>query len=117
MAATGQQFAQYTAMGGGSRSRLWCQITADITGVPVVRSTTTEATCLGAGILAATAAGWYPDVQAAAAAMTGTAECFTPDPANHSRYDRLYTEVYKAIFPAIQPVVDRLTELTHGMEG
>ncbi|MBV7330557.1 hypothetical protein KFU94_20400 [Chloroflexi bacterium TSY] len=30
---------------------------ADITGIPVVRTTTTEATCLGAAILAAAAVG------------------------------------------------------------
>jgi len=117
MEAAGQRFAEYVTMGGGSRSRLWCQITADITGVPVVRSTTAEATCLGAGILAAAAAGWYPDVQAAAAAMTGTAERFTPDPANQARYDRLYCDGSRPLFPAIQPVVARLTELTHGIEG
>ena len=59
MEAVGQRFAEYVTMGGGSRSTLWCQIVADVTGVPVLRSTTSEATCLGAGILAATAAGWY----------------------------------------------------------
>ncbi|MCB9161300.1 MAG: hypothetical protein H6644_15905 [Caldilineaceae bacterium] len=50
MDATGRQFTEYVTMGGGSRSDLWCRIVADVTGVPVVRSTTTEATCLGAGI-------------------------------------------------------------------
>jgi len=47
------------ALGGGSHSDLWPQIVADVCGIPVARSTTTEATCLGAGIMAATAAGWY----------------------------------------------------------
>ena len=80
MAAAGQRFTEYVTMGGGSRSRLWCQIVADVTGVPVLRSTTAEATCLGAGILAAAAIGWYGDVKTAAAAMTGTADRFAPDP-------------------------------------
>lgn len=113
MDAMGQRFTEYVVMGGGSRSKLWCQIVADVTGVPIVRSTTTEATCLGAGILAAAAAGWYSDAKSAAEAMTGTAERFTPDPETQAIYEPLYEEVYKPLFPTLQSLVDRLTELTH----
>ncbi|MFQ5859233.1 MAG: FGGY-family carbohydrate kinase, partial [Anaerolineae bacterium] len=113
MAATDQRFEEYVVLGGGSRSRLWCQILADVTGVPIVRSATTEATCLGAAILAAAAAGWYPDAYAAADAMTATGERFTPDPETQAIYDRLYSEVYKPLFPALQPLIHRLSELTH----
>lgn len=117
MAALGRTFSEYVTMGGGSRSKLWCQIVADITGIPVLRSNTTEATCLGAGILAAVAAGWYPDARKAADAMTSTAERFTPDPEMQARYEPLYSDVYKPLFPAIQPLVDRLTELAHDSLG
>lgn len=116
MAAAGTRYTEYITMGGGSRSRLWRQIVADVTGIPVVCSTTTEATCLGAGILAAAAAGWYPDVRSAAAAMTGTAERLDPDPAAHAVYDRLYREVYHPLFPAVQGVIDRLTQITQGIK-
>jgi len=114
MAATGQPFSQYVAMGGGSRSNLWCQIIADVTGVPVVRSATAEATCLGAGIVAAAAAGWYPDAISAAANMAGTAGQFVPNPATQAVYDRLYSKVYRPLFPTLQPLLQHLTELTHG---
>jgi sugar (pentulose or hexulose) kinase len=116
MAATGQPLSEYVALGGGSRSSLWCQIVADVTDVPVVRSTTTEATCLGAGILAAAAAGWYPDVHSAAGGMTGTAERFEPNPETRAIYERLYGEVYGRLFPTLQPLIHRLTELTQGAE-
>ena len=112
MATTGQPFTQYITLGGGSRSKLWCQMMADVTGVPIVRSTTTEATCLGAGILAA-AAGWYSDAYLAAAAMTNTAEQFIPNPETQPLYDRLYQEVYKPLFPTLQSLLNRLNELTH----
>jgi len=115
MKVIGEPFNEYVAMGGGSRSRLWCQILADVTGVPIQRSATTEATCLGAGILAAAAVGWYPDAYRAAEAMTQVADCFTPDPEVQARYDVLYHEVYRLVFPAIRPLLDRLTGLTHGM--
>jgi len=114
MAATGQPFSRYVAMGGGSRSDLWCQIVADVTGVPVVRAATVEATCLGAGMLAATAAGWYPDAASAAAGMASTGEQFTPDSKTQAIYDRLYNEVYRPLFPTLQPLLQRLTEFTHG---
>jgi xylulokinase len=113
MAATGQPFSEYVTVGGGSQSKLWCQIMADVTGVPIVRSTTTEATCLGAGILAAVASGWYADAYQAAAAMTSTADRFTPNPETQPYYDRLYTEVYKHLFPTLQSYLNRLTELTY----
>jgi len=117
MEATGQAFNEYVALGGGSRSDLWCQILADVTGVPIVRAATTEATCLGAGILAAAAAGWYPDVCSAAEAMTGTAERFVPNPQTKAVYDSLYRQVYRPLFPALQPLLQRLADLTHGEES
>ena len=101
-------------MGGGSRSGLWCQILADVTGVPVARSATAEATCLGAGILAAAAAGWYPNVTSAADGMTGTGERFVPNREAQAIYERLYHEVYEPLFPTLQPLIHRLTRLTHG---
>ena len=113
MAASGQPLSAYVALGGGSRSDLWCQILADVTGVPLVRSTTTEATCLGAGVLAATAAGWYTDPIHAADGMTRTAQRFTPDPEAHAIYERLYHEVYLDLFPLLQSTLDRLGKLTH----
>jgi xylulokinase len=110
--ATGQSIGEYVALGGGSRSDLWCQIVADITGVPVVRAATAEATCLGAGILAARSARWYPDLPTAANAMTGTTGRFEPDPETQAIYDRLYDQVYRPLFPTLQPLLHRLTDLT-----
>jgi len=113
MEATGQRFTEYVTMGGGSKSALWCQIMADVTGVSVVRSTTTEATCLGAAILAAAAVGWYPDAASAANAMTDVGQRFEPEPERQAFYTSLYEEVYQPLFPAVQRLTNRLTELTH----
>jgi len=112
--ATSGDLTEYVVMGGGSKSDLWCQILADVTGVPIIRSSTTEATCLGAGIAAATAAHWYPDASSAAASMTHMAEQFLPDPDHGEIYDLLYREVYVSLFPSLQSLIHRLTELSHG---
>jgi xylulokinase len=113
MAAMRQPFSEYVAM-GGAVSKLWCQIVADVTGVPVLRSTTAEATCLGAGMLAAAAAGWYPSALEAARGMSATGDRFTPRPEMQTFYEKLYREIYQKIFPTLQPLVDHLTELAHG---
>ena len=113
-AATGQRVQSFIVTGGGSRSDLWCQIVADVTGKPVCRSASPEATALGAGILAASGVGLYPGVREAAAAMTQTEERpFEPDSRQHAFYSRLYEEVYRHLFPALQPYLDRLTEIAH----
>ncbi|MDM9380082.1 FGGY-family carbohydrate kinase [Chlorogloeopsis sp. ULAP01] len=44
MAAINQPFSEYIVM-GASKNNLWCQILADVTGVPIMRSLTVEATC------------------------------------------------------------------------
>jgi xylulokinase len=94
--ATGQAINEFILMGGGSRSDLWCQIVADVTGKPARRASTTEATNLGAAILAAFAAGWFPSIRDAAAAMTSTdstGRSFEPDPTTHRTYDRLMRSI------------------------
>jgi sugar (pentulose or hexulose) kinase len=113
--AIGQPIAEYMTLGGGSKSALWCQIVADVTGRRVTRANTPEATCLGAGVLAAVAAGWYDDARSAAAAMTSAGASFDPQPATQQIYDRLYREVYLGLYPALRTSLRRLTELTRGV--
>ncbi len=104
--------ASYTAMGGGARSRRWRQIVADVTGKPVVCAEAGEAAALGAGILAAAGVGIFPDVGAATRAMSRRVpEIAEPDAVRRDVYYRLYDQVYRELFPALRPYVDRLTAL------
>ncbi|SDQ83630.1 FGGY-family carbohydrate kinase [Quadrisphaera sp. DSM 44207] len=97
------------ALGGGSRSRVWCQILADVMRrrVDVVREA--ESTCLGAGMLAAAAVGVHDSVPAAAEAMSATAGSYEPDAERCAAYDRLYA-VYRDIYPAMRALFPRLAE-------
>jgi xylulokinase len=99
--AAAQPIDHYVAIGGGSSSDLWLQILADATGVTVRRSSTVEASSLGAACAAATGAGWYDSIADAAGAMAGqlTAQ-FTPDPARHARYAELLA-IYRDLWPAM----------------
>ena len=103
---------RFIAVGGGSRSDLWCQIFADVTGKQVYRANTTEAAALGAGILAAYAVGWYPSVQQAAQAMSRLLpNPFQPDPKQYDLYTRIYEEVYRHLFPALQPFLTQIPNI------
>jgi sugar (pentulose or hexulose) kinase len=103
-ATSGEVIKSYVATGGGVTSRLWLQIIADITGKPVYLSANREAAALGAGILAATAAGFYADIPQAARAMAHTLpEPVQPDPGRNEFYARRYEEVYRHLYPTLQP--------------
>ncbi len=111
VAAIGQPIDDLILMGGGARSAVWCQIIADVVGRPVRRAGTAEASNLGAAILAAAAVGWYSDVRSAADAMTSVGRAFEPDAATGEIYSRLF-EVYRDLYPALQPHLYRLSNLT-----
>jgi glycerol kinase len=75
---------------GGMAANDWmAQDLADILGVPVERPGFVETTALGAAMLAATGAGLYPDLGAAAEAMRGTLSRFEPGGDQGQREQRL----------------------------
>jgi L-ribulokinase len=79
--------------GGLLKNRLLMQIYADVVGMPLSTVNSAQAPALGAAIHAATAAGAYQDVPAAAKQMGGrTRDAYVPIPDNVARYDRLFAE-------------------------
>jgi xylulokinase len=108
-----QPVERYIAVGGGARSRLWRQIIANITGKPVYYSGVPEASALGAGILAAAAAGLFPDIRHTAQSMIQIAgQLEEPDLEQHRFYSTIYEDVYRHLFPALQTYLDRLADLS-----
>ena len=100
-AGSGQTIDHYVAVGGGTASNLWMQILADAAGVPVHRSTSKEASSLGAAIAAATGCGWFRSFAEASAAMAGHIDrTFEPRPREQAAYARL-GEIYDQLWPAL----------------
>lgn len=92
------------AVGGGCRSPLWLQIKADVTGLPVRPVLTQEPTAVGAAMLAAVAAGLFPDIPAAARSMTRLARhAHEPDPDRHELYQVGYAR-YRRLFDALERI-------------
>jgi xylulokinase len=99
-------------LGGGAKSPLWRQIIADITGIPILIPPSLETTCLGAGMLAAPAAGLYQSVFEASKGMSSVSETCVPIEKNLGFYKKIYDRVYRLLFPRIQDLVDEFTKLT-----
>jgi xylulokinase len=99
--------------GGGSRSSLWRQIMADVTGKTVVACREAETTSLGAGIQAAAAAGWHGSLLQAAEAMSGVGARHTPSASAAARYDELFA-VYREIYPRTASLHLALQQATEG---
>ena len=76
------------SMGGGSRSDVWMQCRADVTGRPVHRPACAES-AFGSAVLAA-AGGHYGDVWSAIESMVRVERSFTPDAAKRTTYDEYY---------------------------
>jgi len=76
----------------------------------VVRAGTSEATALGAAILAAVSSGLHASETAATTAMTRRGKRFEPGSATDP-YDRLFGEVYCGLYERIQEPLQRLAAL------
>ena len=95
--ASGVAVEELVVAGGLLKNELLMQIYADAVGLPLSIVPSTQAPALGAAIHAATAAGAFGDVPAAAAQMGGRVrDAYTPIPENVAAYDRLYHEYVAA---------------------
>ncbi|MBL6760882.1 MAG: carbohydrate kinase [Ilumatobacteraceae bacterium] len=109
-ASTGDRISEIRALGGGSYSRVWCQILADALRRPIHLVNEQESTALGAGMLAAAAAGIHSDINAAADAMSGVRDTYQPNEAKSVIYDDIF-DVYKDIYPALKKTFGKLADL------
>ncbi|UFU03083.1 hypothetical protein LQF12_00270 [Ruania suaedae] len=93
---------EITVIGGGSASDTWLSIIAGVLGRQLAIGVTTEATALGAAILAASAVGLVPGgVAAAAEAMVGVERRIQPDPALMEVYGPASAS-YAQLYPALK---------------
>ena len=90
----GVQVHDLVASGGlAERNRLLMQIYADVTGRPIRLAASTQASALGAAILAATAAGEYLSLAAATQCMTKPATVvYRPSATHQPIYDQMFAE-------------------------
>lgn len=76
--------------GGHLKNPLLMELYADAAGCTVIEPAAEDAVLLGSGIVAATAAGFFPSLPAAATGMQRGGRARQPDPAARARFDRDY---------------------------
>ena len=95
IANNGIELSAIIATGGGAKSPIWCQMYADITGLPVKIPAEKEAACLGAAMIAAVADGKYENFAQASEELVAFSHQYAPNPSEHyetkyKRFCRLY---------------------------
>lgn len=109
----GVDLEEIVVSGGGSSSRLFMQIFADVFGVPVSRTTGGGGASLGAAMCAAAAAGVHRDIETAVAQMAGGRETFRPDAAAGALYRAVSDGVYHGIRAHTDPIFETSYPLFH----
>jgi xylulokinase len=96
-------------LGGGAKSRLWAQIRADVSGVPVAVPLRLDTSPIGAAMLAAVAANIQPSLESCAMlvldaqAKDAVKKVMAPDPAQHKIYEAAYS-AYGRLFKSLRPM-------------
>ena len=97
IAKNGMKPTGIIATGGGAKSPIWCQLQADITGLPVSIPKEKEAACLGAAMIAAVHGGKYADYTAAVADCVAMTMSYQPNPTDRlEKKYRRFCALYKA---------------------
>ncbi len=97
IAANGVKPTAIIATGGGAKSPIWCQLQADITGLPVRIPKEKEAACLGAALIAAVSSGRFADYGKAVAQTVEMLHQYEPRPTERlARKYRQFCALYEA---------------------
>lgn len=112
--AAGADVAELLAIGGATKSPVWMQIKADVTGLPIVVSANENATPLGVAMLAAIGADGA-DAETLVDRWVRRSTSYHPDPASARAYHRLYG-VYADLYPRLAASMHELSGLSRATE-
>lgn len=107
--AAGLDLTELRAVGGGARSDLWMQIKADILGRPICTVRVSEATCMGAAMLAGQGAGLH-SVDEVAGQWASPRRHFQPRHELGRQYEQRFA-MYREIYGALRQARHMLSEL------
>lgn len=82
----GVEYSEIRSMGGGAKSKLWCQIKADMCNKKIVTLENKETACLGSAILAGVAIGLLDSVEAACRNFVSFNKVYLPDGTDYSDF-------------------------------
>ena len=95
----GLKMRELRAHGGGAQSEIWMQIKADIFGIPLTTMRVTEATCLGAALLAGGGVNLF-DPGKMSRKWARVIRIFQPRPKYTALYEKRFA-LYKKIYVSL----------------
>ena len=109
MRAEGVPLEEVVISGGATNNRLWLQMHADVSNIPIVLTNVSEGPVLGSAMVASVGAGFYPDIPTASRAMTSVRETIRPNPEAHEQYKFNY-QAYKDSYQAMKELMQRVSK-------
>ncbi|MGQ9514454.1 MAG: FGGY-family carbohydrate kinase [Thermoproteota archaeon] len=106
----GVKVTELRSVGGGARSPLWLQLKADVSGVKVVVPDVSEASSLGAALLAGTGVGVYRSVHDASRTVYRVRASYEPNILVRDTYDRYY-KLYKRVYSSLKESFSELSRI------
>ena len=109
--AIGVSLRDLRCVGGGSNSRYWLQMKADMLKRPIRTLQDNEVAGLGAAILAGVGAGVWDSFEEATRCMVTTDTDFVPEKTYHHFYEAQY-QLYQTLYPAIRDMLPKFQGLS-----
>lgn len=103
----GIEISRSKICGGGAKSRLWCEIFANVLGIPLDIPQTEEGPGYGGAMLAMVGCGLYNNVEECVGALVKTTATVEPTPEITARYEERYQK-FKKIYPAMKTLFAEL---------
>lgn len=93
-----------TLIGGGAKGALWRQMTADVLGI-TLKTTQSSDSSFGSAMLAGVAMGVFASPEDAVKKCVKETEIIRPNPENTEKYRKIFAE-YKKVHDALAPIYD-----------
>lgn len=93
-----------TLIGGGAKGALWRQMTADVLGI-TLKTTQSSDSSFGSAMLAGVAMGVFASPEDAVKKCVKETEVIRPNPENTEKYRKIFAE-YKKVHDALAPIYD-----------
>ncbi len=99
----GARPSSLTLLAGGSRSRIWAQMRADIADLPVILPRHAHSSVIGAAMLAGVASRTFTHIRQAASLISMPKDCLSPDLRAGAKLDQSYQR-YRRLFASLKPL-------------
>ena len=110
-AESGLRVDSIRSVGGGARSELWCQIKADVLGIPIELPQTSVGAPFGNAVLAGLGIGLYSDASTVLSETVKIARTFEPDVRRHDHYSEHY-RIFRCLYECLKTRFDEAARLT-----